>query len=222
MGVLLLTLAVFVSGCSSLHVHKGYYLPSSQPAESVKRYCEESGSYGDVAVVDYGEGAKLEVFVGYKRGFTFLGPMYFPIFPIFWVGGSSTELWLRVNLRGPIKHEYSSLQLNMNDSPHWIRPENRDEELLAKCQSKENLEKRQAGQTNYLVCPPEQAGWIRFKLPEGELPDRLVLRIDGVHVKGKAQEEREVPFKQRSNWHYDPFIVLHSEWPYTSQLPCAR
>ena len=221
MRSIFLTGVLLISGCSTLHVDHGYFIESTEGNASYSKECEKSGDYGDAVKVRYDNQNDLKIFFWYQTGMAFAGPIFLPVFPIFWKWGGPSDIGLRVESTVNLKFDQSLWKIKLNDDPTWLLARKIDQDWLAKCNSPENLKKRTSGQMDFIVCPPQAMGWVLFDFKEKGLPDNVVLSIDGVTISGKPQVKKEIVFTRDGNLHYVPISLLHSDWPYTSHLPCT-
>ncbi len=204
MNRIILLLLILTSGCSSLHPHQAFYLdPASQ--SKAKTVCKEADIYGDMIELEIAD-AKFKMFFWYKQGFTFLGPVGIPFFPLFWKGSKISSLGLRVI---PLNKAAAQIDfktwLLVLDATNVITPTFSNSESLNFSSTVHNIG---AGR------------WFVYHFKKQRLPEKLKLVIQGATLNNKEVPKKNILFNVKKKWHYVPLIYRHTEWPYTHELPC--
>lgn len=194
-------------GCTTLHVDKAYYVDRESLPVSAKPVCERSGSYGDEVVLGFGSNSYITVSLSFGQGFTAIGALFVPFIPVRF-SASVDEITLNIVSAPEILFDPEQLEIRV-DGGKWI-PGKREfvhPDWYAGCQT-ENCKKK---------YPP----YVRFVLPSSQSPKRVEVKLTGLTSSGHALPEMKMVFQRQGNWHYEPIVMLHSEWPY-SHLPCAH
>jgi len=204
-----------------LHLDHGYYLTNENKIAT--NFCAKSGDYGDMAIIDYGSGNKVQVFISYKSGFGFIGPLFVPILPIFWNWGQST--YIKVNGHRNSDRIITNIpqwEVKVDDDQNWIPSRTIDQKWLKTCMYKKKKKKLSKDINNWIPCPPLFYEHTIFEFRKSRLPEKISILLKGVVIDGALQEAKEIIFQRDYHWHYMPVATTAVEWHDSSSLPCKQ
>lgn len=194
-------------GCSTLHIHKGFYLNAEQTDARASSACPNGvGDYGEPVLLKIDD-QELQLLPWYKNGFAMIGPVFVPFIPIFWVSTKTDSIG--INVIPAEKSTAISLDLS-----RWHLILDDGTKILPKASHYETLD------SGVTIKNIGGGVWLVFEFSERAVPDSFTLVAPKSFKQG--QETQKVAFVRINRWHYDPFVFMHSEWPYTHRLPCKR
>lgn len=76
------------------------------------------------------------------------------------------------------------------------------------------------GDPNNVISNIGGGKWLVYEFSKRPMPKKVELIMDGVVLGQKAFPKKTIVFYQDTPWHYVPLIFIHTEWPYSHDLPC--
>ncbi len=189
--ILLPVLALMIAGCSTAHVHKEFQFDHVEGIEAghesheriLKHY--PTAHYDQVTLSLNDAKIQIALIPQDVHGTSFVGPILIPIIPTSF---------------GNPDFQYASIDIDLLPTATQSLELQSDEVTLSFDGANE-IKPSQIVDSKHL----------RFEFKSQPFPEQIKLMLNGLKINGSAQKPISLYFKEKSYWHYVPFVFMHTD-----------
>ena len=196
-----LILPLLLISCSSAHVHQEFKYAGLEGLDSNYEHHDEKLSrypttkYNEVTLTIKDAKIQLALRPETIDGFTFIGPVLIPFFPLFWVdskiGYATLDIKITSTSKSQLQIALDTVAISFDDGPLLFSSGN-------------NFK-------NYAAHEATVSQHLLFNFEKINFPKRVKVVIKDIKLNGISEPTIVLNFEKDSYWHYVPLVFMHTD-----------